>query len=361
MMPDRLRSLFSERTFSRVFAIALFLLLLFLFRHLWALFVFFVAFERAFRWLQAKICGRFGLSKRLVLFSLLGVFLGSGVGLIAFGVLSGFHRWQALQGSSVEWIGELRRHPLYEKLHSVVDDGGALVDHAKDYAEQAWKYVSAVGRFFIQATVGFILAIVYRLEADELDKFEDRIDPKSLIGRLLRWLEHVADAVSVTIQLQLVVAIFNTVTTLPVLFFLGIPHIPSLMALIFVSALVPVIGNLVAGAVLCLLAYQAKGWLGVAIFVGVTFVLHKVESYYLSPRLTARHVRVPGFVLITSLVAFEHLFGFAGVFLSFPALFVAARIRAEFLEEDGALPPESIRPGRSLSRPPPTPRSQAAE
>jgi predicted PurR-regulated permease PerM len=57
----------------------------------------------------------------------------------------------------------------------------------------------------------------------------------------------------------------------------------------------------------------------------------------LNPRLTSRHVHLPGFVLILSLIAFEHLFGFVGFFLSFPALFVAGRIRAEFLEEEGKL------------------------
>jgi hypothetical protein len=97
---------------------------------------------------------------------------------------------------------------------------------------------------------------------------------------------------------------------------------------------VPVIGNIVSGGVLCLLAYQANGWLGVGIFVALTFVLHKVESYYLSPRLTARHVKIPGFLLIVSLLACEHVFGFKGLFLSFPILFVAGRVRGEFLEED---------------------------
>jgi hypothetical protein len=136
------------------------------------------------------------------------------------------------------------------------------------------------------------------------------------------------------VQLQLIVAAFNTVTTLPVLLVLGVQHVGPLMLLVFVSALVPVIGNIVSGTVLCLLAYQAKGWLGVGIFVGLTFVLHKVESYYLSPRLTARHVKIPGFLLIVSLLACEHLFGLKGLFLSFPILFVAGRIRSEFLEED---------------------------
>ena len=115
------------------------------------------------------------------------------------------------------------------------------------------------------------------------------------------------------------------------------PHVGALMLLVFTSAFVPVIGNIVSGGVLCLFAFQAKGWLGVGIFVGLTFILHKVESYYLGPRLTSRHVKIPGFLLIVSLLACEHLFGFTGLFLSFPILFVAGRIRGEFLEEDAVV------------------------
>jgi predicted PurR-regulated permease PerM len=137
------------------------------------------------------------------------------------------------------------------------------------------------------------------------------------------------------VQLQLIVAACNALLTLPVILLLGIPHVGSLMVLIFVSGLVPVIGNLVSGGVLALLAYHAHGWLGVAAFVGLTAVLHKIEAYYLNPRLTARHVRLPGFVLIVSLLAWEHLLGFVGLFVSFPVLFVAGRIRAEWREENG--------------------------
>jgi predicted PurR-regulated permease PerM len=50
-------------------------------------------------------------------------------------------------------------------------------------------------------------------------------------------------------------------------------------------------------------------------------------------------VKLPGFVLIVSLIAFEHLLGFVGLFVSFPFLFVAGRIRAEFRAEDGEASP----------------------
>ena len=92
----------------------------------------------------------------------------------------------------------------------------------------------------------------------------------------------------------------------------------------------------ISGAVLSVLAYIAQGPIGVVVFLVLTFVLHKVEAYYLNPRLTARHVKLPGFLLIVSLIAWEHVAGFKGLFISFPFLFVAIKIRDELREEDAA-------------------------
>jgi predicted PurR-regulated permease PerM len=143
----------------------------------------------------------------------------------------------------------------------------------------------------------------------------------------------------VTVQFQLVVAACNAALTFPVLLVVGIPNAPSLALMIFVSGMVPVVGNFVSGAILMLLAYQAKGWAGLIGFAVLTFVLHKLESYYLNPRLAARHVRLPGFVLIVSLILFEHLLGFVGLFLSFPFLFVAKRLRDDLRAESPGLTP----------------------
>jgi len=70
--------------------------------------------------------------------------------------------------------------------------------------------------------------------------------------------------------------------------------------------------------------------------LGVTFVLHKIESYYLTPRLAAKHVKLPGLILVLSLLAFEETFGFVGLFLSFPALYIATQIHREWAKEDAA-------------------------
>lgn len=346
---DRIARLFREKTISRGFAVLAFLLVLWLFRHLWPVLVSFVLFEKGMGFLARKGEQKTGLPRRWLIVAMTLLLLAS-LALVAY---SSFEPVAQLVDGALDsmprWQREIRANSIFRRVQRTFRDSDMIAQHLEGYAATALGMVSTVGRFFVQATIGFLLALVFLFEQDSLDTFAAKIAPKSLFGRMIRWTTHVADAIAVTVQLQLVVAVFNTVTTLPVLLVLGVPNVPALMVLVFVAALIPVLGNIVAGVVLCFFAFQAKGWVGVAIFLGVTALLGKVESYYLSPRLTARHVKMPSFVLVASLVAFEQLFGFAGFFLSFPFLFVAGRIRAEFQEEDGILPPRSIRPNLALT------------
>ncbi|AKU99720.1 hypothetical protein AKJ09_06384 [Labilithrix luteola] len=331
---DRVANFLSEKTPRRFLAITAFLGGLYLFRHLALLLLFFVGFERLFGWGTRLLSARTGMKRKHAVFTVVGTFLAITFALAWFGIGKTIRTFTEMQETFPERLADLRENPLVARIQEQFGGTESIIDGVKHYAGDAISAASAIGHFFVYVLIGFILALVFLLEHEELCTFWNKVDPRSLAGTLGRWLGHVSDATIVTVQLQLIVAVFNTVTTLPVLLLLRVPHVGALMLLIFVSALVPVIGNIVSGTVLSLLAYQVKGWLGVGIFVGLTFILHKIESYYLSPRLTARHVKIPGFLLIVSLLACEHVFGFKGLFLSFPILFVAGRIRTEFLEED---------------------------
>lgn len=331
---DRVAEFFSQKTPRRFVALVAFGTILYLFRHLALLLVFFVTFERALGWSARTLAARTGLARKKCILVVL-VIIAAVLGVIAWlGIGKTVRTLGAMSEGFPERLAHLREHPLIVRLEEQVGGTEKVIESAKHYSGSAISAATAVGHFVIHIVMGFVLALVYVLEHDELEAFWARVDRRSLGGTLARWFGHVADATIVTVQLQLIVAACNTVLTLPVLLVIGVPNVGALMLLIFVSALVPVIGNIVSGVTLSLLAYQQKGWLGVGLFVGLTFILHKIESYYLNPRLTARHVKMPGFLLIVSLIACEHLFGFAGLFLSFPILFVTGRIRADFFEED---------------------------
>lgn len=347
-MTDRVAAFFAERTPRRALAVGAFLLVLFTFRHLGLLLVFFVSFERALAFSAGALSRRFKVGR---LPALLGVLLVTAAALGLAGWLSAGRLAQAVvdaRQSLPERITQLRGHPWFQLLQQHLPDTDELAKSAEHYAADLAKSAAALGRALLQAVIGLVLAIVYFLDEERLRAFRASLAPRSLVGTLARWLEHVTEAVSLMVQLQLIVAGCNALLTLPVLLLIGVPRAGALMVLIFVSGLIPVVGNLISGAVLVVLAYEVKGWLGVALFVVLTFVLHKVESYYLNPRLTARHVALPGFVLILSLIACEHLFGFVGLFLSFPLLYVAGKLLTEFREEDApppaAPPPEPATP-----------------
>ena len=336
MVLDPVARFLRGKTVRRAIVLAAFGALLAEFRHLAPLGIFFVALARSLGAGADALVARTRLSKRAAVLILLALLVAAIGGAVAVGVGRGIHAVIRLRETLPDKIAQIKDAPLYHELQDHLQDTDSYFGAAKDYATGAVHYVTSFGRLLLNFVIALILAAIFLLEHDELQKWARSVDPHSYAGTLLRWFGHLADAVVITLQLQLIVAACNAVLTLPILLALGLPHPWSLSLLIFVSSLVPVVGNLISGAVLCVIAWHARGWWAVSVFVVLTFVLHKIESYYLNPRLTARHVRLPGFVLIISLIAWEHLLGIPGLFVSFPFLFVVGRIRKEFVDDDAA-------------------------
>jgi predicted PurR-regulated permease PerM len=309
------------------------------FRHLAPLGIFFVAISRSLGALTKLLEARTRLGRRASVLVSIGALVAAMGGAVAIGVGRAIHAVITLRQALPEKIALVRETPLYQQIRDRLQDTDTYLDSAKTYATGAVHYLTSFGHLLLNAVIALILAAIFLLEHEELERWARSVEPHSFAGTLLRWFSHLADAVVITLQLQLIVAACNAALTLPILLVLGLPHPWSLSLLIFASSLVPVVGNLVSGAVLSAIAYHAHGWWGVAVLVVLTFALHKIESYYLNPRLTARHVRLPGFVLIVSLIAWEHLLGIPGLFVSFPFLFVLGRIAKEIRDEDLAPDP----------------------
>lgn len=329
MTMDRLGDFFREKTPRRLLALAIFITLIVLFREEFILVAIFVAIQSGFGGATHVLVERTKWPRKRAFLAVLATFLGAVGVSAALGATRVIHFVKHAKQTFPHAIEEMQQNPILIRAREHLPDTSKLVERARDYSESALHVVAAMGHLAMSAVIALILAVIYNLEEEELHELMHKVEPTSLMGTVLRWLGYVAESIRITIQLQLVVAAVNTLLTLPVLIVLGIHHIPSLMILIFVSGLIPVVGNFVSGGVLCLLAYQAKGFVGVGVFVALTFVLHKIEAYYLNPRLTSKHVHLPGFAIVVSLIAWEHLIGFAGLFVSFPFLFVASKIRGE--------------------------------
>lgn len=331
---------------QRVLALLLFLALLVVFRHLALILVTFVVLSRALGFLGQQLARILGLrgplaERRGVLLVLLLAVLSLSILAWIFVRQGGKYYEQFLSlhtGQSLPQILKDFHEDLIERLPSWLPIEG-LKERVPHMVQPAVDYLRATGRVLMYLLIGLILAIIYVLDREPVDTLFAELPSNSLLGTLRRYFGYLGEAIIITITLQVLVALVNTLLTLPVLLALRLPRIPALTALIFFSSLVPVVGNLVSGAVLIVTSYLHKGLWAVAFFVVTTFVLHKIEAYYLNPRLAARHVNLPSLILVISLILHEHVFGLVGLFLSFPVLYIGLNILHELrcaLSPDGA-------------------------
>jgi predicted PurR-regulated permease PerM len=327
----------ADLKWRRLIVAALFLALLYFFRGLAPVFICFIIIERSLRFVAELIERRTGLHKKNAILSVLTALAIAFAVALFVAVKRSLPLARRLRDNGSEYLQAIFDHPSIEQLRAMAGlEGEGLSTVIKSHAGRALAYATETAHIILFVLIGFVLAVIYLFERDQVETWLADVHERSVHGTLLRWFGYVADAIGITVRMQVVVAVINAVVTLPVLLLLGLPHIPLLFLLILVTGLVPVVGNAIAGAVLCYVAYTAQGAWAVGVFIGTTFVLHKIESYYLSPRLASAHVALPGIVLVISLLLFEQAVGFVGLFLSFPALYVASRIAHEWREEVGA-------------------------
>jgi predicted PurR-regulated permease PerM len=340
-MVERLEGFLGHRRVKRVAALLCFVAAVVLLRHLAPLLIFYLIFSRGFGFLARKLGGWTRLSERAWAVVLVVVLLAA----VGGGAWAGVHKSlplvRDLSGHAQERVQEridaFKESDLYQMLEAQHIDPEKYSEQVKRFSESLVKGAKTTGRILLHLVLGLILAVLYLVERKEVDETLAKIPQESFVGYFVAYFQFASEAIVLTIKVQVIVALVNAIITLPVMIALGLPNIPALMLMVFAFGLVPVVGNFLSGGVLVILAYLQKGWLGVGIFLASTFFLHKIESYYLNPRLTAKHVKLPSFVLIASLIVWEHLLGIVGVFVSFPFLYVVMKIRDLFREQDAAV------------------------
>lgn len=350
-------------TVHRALRVALFLGLVVAFARLLPLLAAFAVTGRVLTWTAPWLARRTGWSDSRTSI----ITAATGVLLCVLGV---WGAWTPASAWLAEaWAGlpalyqDFMRHPLVQRAIAELGGESAVMDtilegHA---ATNALAGTLAVGGtaagIVLKVVMGALLALVHVGQRDALARMMDGVDAHGVLPSVARWVGHLGDGFALTVQLQVIVAVCNTLTTIPVMLFMGVPHIPAMALVIFVLALVPTLGNYVAAVILSIVAWGTAGWVALPVFLGLATVLGKVEGFWLAPRLAARHVDVPAFILLVSLVLWESAFGILGLFLSFPALYTILRIRSELRSETLTATPDPtpILSTMPLTAPTPTP------
>ncbi|MGA6162976.1 AI-2E family transporter [Amycolatopsis magusensis] len=106
------------------------------------------------------------------------------------------------------------------------------------------------------------------------------------------------------------------------LWILGVPLVIPLSTLVFLSAFVPIIGAVLAGAVAVLVALVTNGIVTALIVLGVVVLVMQLESHILQPLLLGRAVKLHPLAVVLAITAGLVAAGIAGALLAVPLLAV---------------------------------------
>jgi predicted PurR-regulated permease PerM len=115
---------------------------------------------------------------------------------------------------------------------------------------------------------------------------------------------------------------------------IGVPLVIHLSALVFLSAFVPIIGAVLAGAVAVLVALVANGFIAALVVLAIVIGVNQLESNVLQPLLLGRAVRLHPLAVVFAIATGLITAGIAGALLAVPLLAVLnASIRSLLHEE----------------------------
>ncbi|GAA5157793.1 MULTISPECIES: AI-2E family transporter [Amycolatopsis] len=106
------------------------------------------------------------------------------------------------------------------------------------------------------------------------------------------------------------------------LWIVRVPLVVPLATLVFLTAFVPIIGAVVAGAVAVLVALVTNGFVTALIVLGIVILVMQLESHILQPLLLGRAVRLHPLAVVLAIAVGLVVAGIAGALLAVPLLAV---------------------------------------
>jgi predicted PurR-regulated permease PerM len=125
---------------------------------------------------------------------------------------------------------------------------------------------------------------------------------------------------------------------------LGVPLALPIGVLTFFGAYFPIVGSIVTGALVALIALAAEGPVTALVVIGITVLIHNLEGYLVGPFVLGRAVHLHPLAMLLALAAGGVIAGVVGAFLAVPVTAVAVTT-LEYYRQPGVDSLDGTTPG----------------
>jgi hypothetical protein len=207
---------------------------------------------------------------------------------------------------------------LQAKLREFTEDGTLLVS--------TFGGVIGVGRSVISGTFSaltiLVLTLYFITSLPQMVKLGVRLAPASRRDRVAKLTNAIIARVGSFVGAQIFIAFMAAIFVVVLGMLLGLPSPVAIAMVVFVCALVPLIGHFLGSAVVTIIALTVS--IPVGVIALITYIVYvQIENYIVTPRIMKKTLEVPGAVTIVAALIGSSLLGLVGGLLAVP---VAAAI-----------------------------------
>jgi len=189
------------------------------------------------------------------------------------------------------------------------------------YLGNAVDYILKLGKWLEIILFVIVLSFFYLLQRNKVVKFTAKFRD-SKISWLYKEFEYFSrkfvSSFGKVIEVQLLIALFNTILTITGLWIFGCPYLFALTIMVFLLSLIPVAGVMISFIPIGIIGYQIGDIKLVLWTIIMIIIIHGIETYVLNPRLYAHKTKLPMFYTFIILIFSQHFMGIWGLIIGIP-------------------------------------------
>lgn len=182
-------------------------------------------------------------------------------------------------------------------------------------------YILKFGKWLEIIIFVIVLSFFYLLQRNKVVEFTEKLGDSKiswLYNEFKYFGQKFTSSFGKVIEVQLMIALFNTVFTIIGLWILGFPYLFALTILVFLLSLIPVAGVIISFIPIGIIGYQIGGLKMVLWAVIMILIIHALETYFLNPKLYAQKTKLPMFYTFIILIFSQYYMGIWGLIIGIP-------------------------------------------
>jgi predicted PurR-regulated permease PerM len=232
-----------------------------------------------------------------------------------------------LLSSAPDLINQLKNDPTLAHLNDqygfldTLEEKTALWIKDDKFVLTAFGGIIGVGRVVLNGAFAaltiLILSLYFMASLPQITAIAYRIAPASRRDRIAKISDAIIARTGTFVGSQIFVAFLAALFIGIISAAMRLPYAISLAMLVFVCALIPLIGHLIGAAIVTLVAFSQSPTKGLIALIA--YILYQqIENYIILPRIMKRNLAIPGLVTIIAALVGTSLLGLVGALLAVP-------------------------------------------